>query len=47
LVLVALIGAVGMLACCVGMLASMPLAYLIWGQGYRQLFGDGELKPPA
>jgi len=45
LVLVALIGAVGMLACCVGIFASMPLAYLIWGQGYRQLFGDGELKP--
>jgi uncharacterized membrane protein len=43
LVLVALIGAVGMLACCVGMLASMPLAYFVWGQGYRQLFGDGEL----
>jgi len=31
----------------VGMLASAPLAYLIWGQGYRQLFGDGDLKPQA
>ena len=47
LVLVALVGMVGLFVCCVGMLASMPLAYLIWGQGYRQLFGDGDLKPQA
>lgn len=45
LVLVALVGAVGVLACCVGMLATLPIAYLIWAQGYRQLFGDGDLKP--
>ncbi len=45
LVLVGLVAMVGVFVCCVGMLASMPLAYLIWGQGYRQLFGDGDLKP--
>ena len=44
LVLVALVAVVGVLACCVGILASAPLAYLIWGQGYRQLFGDGDLR---
>ena len=47
LVLVGLVAVAGVLACCVGMLATAPLAYLIWGQGYRQLFGDGELKPRA
>ena len=47
MVLVGLVAAVGVFVCCVGMLASMPLAYLIWGQGYRQLFGDGDLKPQA
>ena len=45
LILVGLVAMVGVFACCVGMLASAPLAYLIWGQGYRQLFGDGDLKP--
>ncbi|MFA7343659.1 MAG: GYF domain-containing protein [Terrimicrobiaceae bacterium] len=45
MVLVGLVAIVGLLACCVGMLATIPLAYLVWGQGYRQLFGDGELKP--
>ena len=47
LVLVALINMVGVLACCVGMFATMPLGYLIVCQGYRQLFGDGDLNPPA
>lgn len=40
LILVALLTLVGMLFCCVGALATMPFAYLIWCQGYRQLFGD-------
>jgi hypothetical protein len=43
MILVGLIGMAGMLACCIGMLATMPLGYLIWCQGYRQLFGDGDL----
>ena len=43
MILVGLIAMAGMLACCVGMLATMPLGYLVWCQGYRQLFGDGEL----
>lgn len=43
LILVGLIAMAGMLACCVGMLATMPLGYLVWCQGYRQLFGDGDL----
>ncbi|MCX6969562.1 MAG: GYF domain-containing protein [Verrucomicrobia bacterium] len=43
MILVGLIAMAGMLACCVGMLATMPLGYLIWCQGYRQLFGDGDL----
>ncbi len=47
MILVGLVAMVGVFVCCVGMLASMPLAYLIWGQGYRQLFGDGDLKPQA
>ena len=45
LILVALITMIGLFACCVGILASLPFAYLIWGQGYRQLFGD--VKPQA
>jgi hypothetical protein len=36
-----LIMAAGVLACCVGVLFTAPLAYLIWSQAYRQLFGDG------
>lgn len=40
LILVGLVAASGVLLCCVGMLATMPLAYLIWCQGYRQMFGD-------
>ena len=47
LILVGLVNMVGVLACCVGMFATMPLGYLILGQGYRQLFGDGDLRPPA
>ena len=47
MILVGLIAMVGVFVCCVGLLASMPLAYLIWGQGYRQLFGDGDLKSQA
>lgn len=43
MILVGLIAMAGMLACCIGMLATMPLGYLIWCQGYRQLFGDGDL----
>jgi uncharacterized membrane protein len=43
MILVGLIAMAGMLACCVGMLATMPLGYLVWCQGYRQLFGDGDL----
>lgn len=42
MILVGLVAMVGLFACCVGMLATIPLAYLIWCQGYRQLFGDGE-----
>jgi len=30
----------GVLLCCIGMLFTLPLAYLILGEGYRQLFGD-------
>lgn len=40
LIFVGLVAMVGFFACCVGLLATVPLAYLIWGQGYRQLFGD-------
>ena len=47
LILVGLVNLVGVLACCVGIFATMPLGYLIVCQGYRQLFGDGELKRPA
>lgn len=43
MILVGLIAMAGMLACCIGLLATMPLGYLIWCQGYRQLFGDGDL----
>lgn len=42
LILVGLIMMAGVLVCCVGLLATMPLAYLIYAQGYRQLFGDRE-----
>ena len=45
LILVGLITVVGLFACCIGILASLPFAYLIWGQGYRQLFGD--VKPQS
>lgn len=47
LLLVGLIASLGVFACCVGLLASMPLSYLVWCQGYRQLFGDGEIKEQA
>ena len=40
LFLVGLVAVSGVLLCCVGMLATLPLSYLIWAQGYRQLFGD-------
>lgn len=42
LILVGLIAASGLILCCVGILATLPLGYLIWCQGYRQLFGDRE-----
>lgn len=32
-----LIGAVGVLACCVGMLFSLPVYYMIWTSAYRQM----------
>jgi len=40
LLLVGLVAISGVILCCVGMLATVPLSYLIWSQGYRQLFGD-------
>ncbi len=40
LILVGLVAMSGVILCCIGMLATVPLGYLIWGQGYRQLFGD-------
>lgn len=40
IILVGLIVLAGMFFCCVGALVSIPFAYLIWSQGYRQLFGD-------
>ncbi len=40
LILVGLIAASGVVLCCIGLLATMPLAYLVWCQGYRQMFGD-------
>lgn len=40
LFLIGLVMVAGVLICCVGLLPAMPLAYLIYGQGYRQLFGD-------
>jgi len=40
LILVALVAMSGVILCCVGMLATVPLGYLMWAQGYRQLFGD-------
>ncbi|MFZ4777625.1 MAG: hypothetical protein ACOYM3_19825 [Terrimicrobiaceae bacterium] len=39
-ILICLVMLAGALVCCVGLLASLPLAYLIYAQGYRQLFGD-------
>lgn len=38
--LVVLLSFAGVLLCCIGMLFTLPLAYLILGEGYRQLFGD-------
>lgn len=43
LILAGLITLLGLLACCVGLLATGPIASLIWGQAYRQLFGDNAL----
>jgi hypothetical protein len=40
LIIIGLIMAAGILACCVGVIFAAPLAYLIWAQAYRQLFGD-------
>lgn len=40
LILVGLVAMSGIILCCVGMLATVPLGYLVWSQGYRQLFGD-------
>jgi hypothetical protein len=40
LIVIGLIMAAGILACCVGVVFTAPLAYLIWAQAYRQLFGD-------
>jgi hypothetical protein len=40
LIVIGLIMAAGILACCVGVVFTAPLAYLIWSQAYRQLFGD-------
>jgi len=42
LMLIGLIASSGLILCCVGILATLPLGYLIWCQGYRQLFGDRE-----
>ncbi|MEI6034793.1 MAG: GYF domain-containing protein [Verrucomicrobiae bacterium] len=40
LLLVGLVAMSGVILCCVGLLATLPLSYLIWSQGYRQIFGD-------
>ena len=40
LILVGLMMMAGVLACCIGLLAAMPMGYLVLGQSYRQLFGD-------
>lgn len=40
LLIIGLIMVAGILACCVGVVFTAPLAYLIWSQAYRQLFGD-------
>ncbi len=40
LIVIGFIMAAGILACCVGVVFTAPLAYLIWAQAYRQLFGD-------
>lgn len=35
-----LVAMLGILLCCVGLLATMPFSYLVWVEGYRQIFGD-------
>lgn len=35
----------GILACCMGILVTMPLGYAVWAEGYRCLFGD-PAEPP-
>jgi len=40
LILAGLVTISGVILCGVGLLATAPLGYLIWSQGYRQLFGD-------
>ena len=40
LIVIGLIMVAGILACCVGVVFTAPLAYLLWSQAYRQLFGD-------
>lgn len=40
LILVGLVAMSGVILCFVGLLATVPLSYLIWCQGYRQIFGD-------
>lgn len=42
LILMGLIALLGVLLCCVGLLATMPFGYLLWAEGYRQIFGDPE-----
>ena len=41
-----LLGLLGILLCCIGILFTTPLGYLIWSQGYRQLFGDPDPEKP-
>jgi len=40
LILVGLVAMSGVILCCVGMLATLPIAYLVYAQAYRQMFGD-------
>ncbi len=42
LILVGLLAMLGLILCCVGMLATIPIAYLVYAQAYRQMFGDPE-----
>ena len=42
LILVGLLAMLGVILCCVGMLATIPIAYLVYAQAYRQMFGDPE-----